>query len=175
MKFKEKGQAFESFRLLIAFILMTAVLVIILSMVHRTNTTTIIISTQKLDDGFLSASKSPGASTKIPFVIKDLKLSGIISKRRLANVSGMDPNCIFFKLGPGLKKLNNSDAQIIKKYIKMDVTVYCDFKENTNNAPSEIYSIILNASGHTIDNCYAQTYCVLFLNSAPPSTVYTNN
>lgn len=180
MVLKEKGQAFESFRLLIAFVLMTAVLVIILSMVHRTNTTTIIISTQKLDDGFLSASKSPGASTKTPFVIKDLKLSGIISKRSLSNTSGMDPNCIFFKIGPGIKELNNGDAQITKKYLKMNVTVYCDFKENVDNGtvPQYINNIITSTpshSSHTIDECNSQTYCVLFLNSAPPTEIYNNN
>jgi len=158
---KQKGQAFESFRLLIAFILMAAVLAIIIVMVNKTNQNAIIISTQKFEEGFISASKSPGTSTKVPFIIEDLRLKGIISKKRLATISELQEECIGFDLGPGIIDFPNG-AEIERGSLKMDLTVYCGFRGE----------YIAGIGNINTDNC--PTYCVLFLNKSPPSDIYSN-
>ncbi len=156
----EKGdEAFESFRLLIAFALATAVLVIIIVMVGRVNNQSIIISTAKLEEGVISASKGPGVTTETPFIIEDVMLSGIISKDRISKLTGYSKNCIAFITGPGFEN-NDAYIEVNKKYIKTDVYVYCGFG---NSIPSEITSLF---------NFNCPTYCALYFNVSPPSSLY---
>jgi len=160
IKMNEKGdEAFESFRLLIAFALATAVLVIIIVMVGRVNNQSILISTAKFEEGFVSASKGPGIGTQTPFVIEDVMLSGIISKERLSYLSGYSKECIKFESGPGFDNTNTEYIKVSKKYIKTDVYVYCGFGDDAH-----AYEFINSGD--------CSTYCVVFFNKTAPSTLY---
>jgi len=161
IKLNQKGdEAFESFRLLIAFALATAVLVIIIVMVGRVNNQSILISTAKFEEGFVSASKGPGISTKTPFIIEEIMLSGIISKERLSYLSGYSPECIIFESGPGFDNTSEKYISVNKKYIKTDVTIYCGFGDDTQAT-----------SFYIPDTC--PTYCVIYLNKTPPNNLYS--
>jgi len=155
----QKGdEAFESFRLLIAFALATAVLVIIIVMVGRVNNQSIIISTAKFEEGIVSASKGPGITTQTPFIIEDVMISGIISKERISKLTGYSKDCIAFKAGPGFE-VTDDYVKISKKYIKTDVYVYCGFGDLV---PPEI----------PIMNNICPTYCAIYFNMTPPSGLY---
>ncbi len=160
-KLNERGddEASESFRLLIAFAIAAAVLVIIIVMVGRVNHQSILISTAKFEEGFISASKGPGISTITPFVIEDVMLSGIISKDRLTYLSGYSSECIIIESGPGFENTGGKYVSVLKKYIKTDVIVYCGFGNDlhANQFVNE-------------DDC--PTYCVLFMNKSAPTSIY---
>jgi len=159
ISFNEKGdEAFESFRLLIAFALATAVLVIIIVMVGRVNNQSIIISTAKFEEGVVSASKGPGITTQTPFIIEDVMLSGIISKERISKLTGYSKECIAFKVGPGFEEADEY-VKVNKRYIKTDVYVYCGFGDNV---PGEI----------PIMNNTCPTYCAIYFNLTPSSALY---
>ncbi|MFA5746245.1 MAG: hypothetical protein WCX82_00065 [archaeon] len=171
MKFKltEKGdgESFETFRLLIAFVLALAVLVIIISMVNSTNKQAILISDQKLKEGLLSAAKSPGTSTRIPFIIEDLMLSGTISKTRISNYSGLDGNCIALVYGAGITPLNPNTNDILKikaSRLEMNVYAYCDFNDGDHPDVAE--------DQISTDSVVCPTYCVFFFNKKPDDSLY---
>ena len=157
----EKGddEASEYFRLLIAFVLATAVLVIIIVMVGRVNNQSIIISTAKFEEGIISASKGPGVTTQTPFIIEDVMLSGIISKERISKLTGYSKECILFKSGPGFDNSSTDFISINKKFMKTDVYVYCGYYGDEG-------AIILNTS----TDC--PTYCALYFNTRPDSSLY---
>jgi len=159
LKLNEKGdEAFESFRLLIAFALATAVLVIIIVMIGRVNNQSIIISTAKFEEGVISASKGPGVTTETPFIIEDVMLSGIISKERISKLTGYSKNCLVFITGPGFDN-QGEYVEINKKFIKTDVYVYCGFGDVV---PSEI----------NIMTATCPTYCAIYFNMNPPNGLY---
>ena len=163
---KGDSEAFESFRLLIGFVLATAVLTIIIVMISKIHNSSILISSQKFEEGVVSASKSPGVSSKVPFVIEDLMLSGTISKRKMAYLTGYPEECISFEIGPGIEEnKKNKDVTITKKYIKTDVYVYCDFMNDENPAP---FPDILNA----FEPACSVAYCAIFINKTPSPTLY---
>lgn len=169
MKFlkNKKGQAFESFRFLIAFVIAVAVLTIIYTMVNTINQRSIIISTERLQEGSISASKSIGTSAHHPFHLEDLMLTGRISSQQISNYTGMNKDCIYLDGGPGLDVVIEGEEYLIKKsHLKMDVYFYCDFTSSpiideteTNVITSKIYSDYIN-------NC--PTFCIVYLNKAPP-------
>lgn len=168
-KLNNKGQAFESFRLLIAFILALAILLIIFSMVNKANKESVIISTERFEEAITSASKSTGTSASIPFIIKDLMLKGNISRRRIASITNMDENCIYLDGGPGLVEGGlPGDLEIKKRYLKMDAYVYCNFNDSSINYPSNISNIV---SMEIDPSC--QRFCIIFLNKKPPSGTYS--
>jgi len=166
IKYKERGQAFEVYRLLIAFVIAVAVMSIIVVMVQKTNKESIILSYQNFEQGFISATKSPGTSSKMPFVIGDVKLSGIITKKRLSTISGLKEECIFFDAGPGIEE-TNIGVEIKKKVLKFDTTIYCNFGSVT--VDNEIGSL-LNGAG---EEC--SVYCIVFMNKSPNPDVYSEN
>jgi len=166
IKNKEKGQAFEVYRLLIAFVIAVAVMSIIIVMVQKTNNESIILSTQNFEQGIISASKSPGTSSKIPFVISDLKLSGSITKKRISDITSLNKDCIFFSAGPGIEK-TNLGVDIKQKSIKMNATVYCNFG-NAEFKPK----IIPYLTSDSVSDC--SVFCVIFMNQIPPKEIYSN-
>ena len=170
LKLNQRGDdsSSESFRLLIAFVLATAILVIIINMVNSTNKQSILISDQKLKEGIQSAAKSIKTSTQIPFIIEDLMLTGTITKRKISTYSGMDENCIGLIGGPGLEYLDNGDLRIKADNLKMNVWAYCDFFQTT--MPDEIDSEIDFNPTH--EDC--PTYCVYFFNKKPLNSLYGN-
>jgi hypothetical protein len=161
-RFSKKAQAFESYRLLIAFVLALAFLVVIYSMIQTLNQKTILISEQKFKEGIISATKAVGISTKKEFIIEDLVLSGIISNRMLENYSGINRDCFLLVPGPGFKETEASKILNIKgNFKKMDIYTYCDFESNTvssiNNYKIEIYN--------SDPDC--PVYCIIFFNKKP--------
>jgi len=169
LKLNQRGDdsSSESFRLLIAFVLAAAILVIIMNMIASTNKQSILISDQKLKEGVQSAAKSVGTSTKIPFIIEDLMLTGTITKRKISIYSGMDENCIGLIGGQGLEYLDNGDLRIKADNLKMNVWAYCDFWGTNQDVPTEI-DFVPNS-----ENC--KTYCVYFFNKKPENSLYTEN
>ncbi|MFH0905712.1 MAG: hypothetical protein V1824_00055 [archaeon] len=164
----QKGQAFESFRLLIAFILTTAILAIIYSMVRSTNEQSILISNDKLKEAAVSASKAPGTSAQNKFVVEDLQLKGLITKADISNKTNLAKECLFFKNGSGIKKLDNGDIKIENRALKMDVYIYCNFKGQGIYTNSDYYSELENCDN--IGN--ADRYCIFFFNTKPPEGTY---
>jgi len=170
LKLNQRGDdsSSESFRLLIAFVLAAAILVIILNMVNTTNKQSILISDQKLKEGVQSAVKSVGTSTRIPFVIEDLLLTGTITKRRLSTYSGMKEECIGLIGGQGLEQQENGDLRIKASNLKMNVWAYCDFWDS--DPPGDIYNAVPN-----LEQEECPTYCVYFFNKKPANSLYENN
>lgn len=161
----KKGQAFESFRLLIAFILAIAILAIIYTMVAKVNKETVIISTQKFEEAVRSASKSPGTSSVVPFVIEDVVLEGAIDKHRLGLITGLSEECLSLQAGPGIT-VTTRGVDILKK-LKMNVYVYCNYQNAEINNVDMSY--IVNT---TITSSTCPTYCVIFMNRKPPEGTY---
>jgi hypothetical protein len=157
----ERGddEASESFRLLIAFALAAAVLVIIIVMVGRVNNQSILISTAKFEEGVVSASKGPGITTETPFIIEDVMLSGIISKERISSLTSYPKKCILFITGPGFDNSSPNFISVNKKFIKTDVYVYCGY----NGDPGAIALSIPS-------DC--PTYCGIYFNKRPDSSLY---
>jgi len=169
-KLNQKGdsEAFESFRMLISFVLAAAILVIIINMVNNVNEKSVQISTQKLSEGVISGVKSVGTSARIPFVISDLLLRGTIDRRSIQNISGMNKECVFFIAGAGVDKSDNGEYISIKGTKKMDVYVYCNQTSSgivvvTNNYPEVSEDL-------STDTC--PTFCVFFFNERPNAALY---
>ena len=169
-KLNQKGdsEAFESFRMLIAFVLAAAILVIIINMVNNVNEKSVQISTQKLSEGIISGVKSVGTSARIPFVISDLLLRGTIDRRTIQNISGLNKECVFFIAGAGVDKSNNGEYISIKGTKKMDVYVYCNQTDSGFEVVSSNYSEVSN--NLTTEDC--PTFCVFFFNERPKAALY---
>lgn len=120
----KKGQAFEAYKLLIAFIIATAILGIIVMMINKTNNQAIIISNQKIEDAFLSAINSPIISMQRPFQVKNVMISGIISSARYQQLGNIEEGCFGFMTGPGVKK-EDFGVIIEKKFLKTDIYFVC--------------------------------------------------
>jgi hypothetical protein len=166
IKLSKKAQAFEAYRLLIAFVLALAFLVVIYSMVQSINEKSLLISNQKFKDGIISATKAVGISTKKEFVIDDLLLSGTISTRKLENYSGIDKECFKLVPGPGFKEDTASNILNIQgKFKKMNVYTYCDFEDApiTDDEINEYHDIIYDST--ELKQC--PVYCVIFFNKKP--------
>jgi len=179
MRLNKRGdsESFETFRLLIAFVLAMAVLVIIVSMINSTQKQSILVSEQKLKEGVLSAVKSAGTSETIPFVIDDLMLSGTISKTTFYNYTGLDTNCMAFVGGPQLlpvpESANNPLGLKIKpRYLKMNVYAYCGFIVTGDSLPSGFPTDTTSQIIQDQDTC--PTYCVFFFNTKPNCALYNN-
>ncbi len=166
----KKGQAFEAYQLLIAFIVATAILGIILVMVNKTNNQAIIISNQKIEDSFLSAINSPIVSMEKPFAVEDVLVSGIISHAKYEQLGNLEPGCFGFIVGPGILK-ESYGVQIQKKYLKTDVYFVCgksgmSSRDLTN---INIYSEITTGANAPIpnpDSC-EDLFCVMYINKKP--------
>jgi hypothetical protein len=169
MKFlkNKKGQAFESFRFLIAFVIAIAVLTIIYTMVNTINQRSIIISTERLQEGSISASKSIGTSAHHPFHLENLMLSGRISSQQISNYTGMKKECIYLDGGVGLDEVEEGKEYLIKKsYLKMDVYFYCDFTSDPIIDETETNLITSTINNNQAEEC--PTFCIVYLNKAPP-------
>ena len=167
---KQKAQAGESFRLLIAFVITVAILSIILVMVRNINNKAIVISQQKLEEGIISASKAPGISTEKKYIIEDLKLKGTISKEWISGVTGIRKECIGIDNGPGIEPIsesNNLIYEITERSLDMDVTIYCNI--SNSNEPSPIYNIL----SEDPEDC--DKFMVLFLNKNAPDEIYSGD
>lgn len=169
-KLNQKGdsEAFESYRMLIAFVLAAAILVIIISMVNNVNEESIQISTQKFSEGVISGVKSVGTSARIPFVISDLLLRGTIDRRTIQNISGLNKDCVSFIAGAGLEKSDNGEYVSIKGTKKMDVYVYCNQTNSGLSVVTENYPEVYNDL--SADDC--PTFCVFFFNERPKDALY---
>lgn len=178
LKLNSKGDdsASDVYRLLIAFVLATAVLVIIINMVTSVQKQSIIISNQKLKEGVQSAVKSAGTSAKIPFVIEDLMLSGNLSKTTIKNYSGLSEECMAFVHGAGLEPIDedNNVLRIKGKYIEMDVWAYCniDSSQIPNNLNSKYNDAVMQIEN---DEGVCPIYCVFFFNKKPDPLIYDSN
>jgi uncharacterized protein (UPF0333 family) len=165
---KKKGQAFESFRLLIAFILALAVLVIIYSMIRTTRQNALFLSNQKFKEGIVSATKAVGASTKEPFMIKDLQLSGIITTSTIESYTGIDRKALYLVSGVGFSEQSDENkAYIDGRYKDVDVQVYCDFLSNTPDISDQVENgDLIQTIKTTIDSRDPDSdiYCVIALN-----------
>ena len=176
-KLNKKGQAFESFRLLIGFILALAILSIILFMVQKTNQNSLVVSSQRLQEEIQSASKSAGVSSKIPYKIKDIKLKGNITTSKYLRKTDLNHECIYFHPGPGLEYLNNprGDIKTVRdKSITMHITIYCNF--DTSKIAGIEGGDALVTSGETGDTKGVREacpkYCLVYFNSSPPKEIY---
>lgn len=168
-KLNQKGEdsASDVYRLLIAFVLAVAILVIIMNMINSIQKQSIIISNQKLKEGVQSAVKSAGTSATIPFIIEDLMLSGNIAKTTFRNYSGLAEECMAFVYGPGLEPIND-DINVLKikgRYIEMDVWAYCNFMDIKD--PPDVSGDQINP-----DNVACPAYCVFFFNKKPDASIY---
>lgn len=165
---KGDSEAFESFRMLIAFVLAAAILVIIINMVNNVNEKSVQISTQKLSEGIISGVKSVGTSARIPFVISDLLLRGTIDRRTIQNISGLNKECVFFIAGAGVDKSENGEYVSIKGTKKMDVYVYC------NQTESGLDKVIAEYPEVNVDpfQDVCPTFCVFFFNERPKAALY---
>ncbi|MDD3178313.1 MAG: hypothetical protein PHR26_02225 [Candidatus ainarchaeum sp.] len=164
---KQKAQAEESFRLLIAFVITVAILSIILVMVRNINNKAIIISQQKLEEGIISASKAPGISTQSKYIIEDLKLKGTISKEWISGITGIEKGCIGIDNGPGIEPIAESNEliyEITERNLDMDVTIYCNI--SNSDEPSSIYNLLEKNT----EDC--EKFIVLFLNKNAPDEIY---
>jgi hypothetical protein len=160
----KKGQAFESYRYLIAFAIGVAVLTIIYTMIGSINQKSILISTQRLKEGALSASKSIRTSGEKPFYLDDLMLSGEISSAQISNYTGMSSDCIYLVGGVGLEEKEPGKIYSIQKsHLKMDVYFYCDFTEDPLVTDNNV-SFITNS----MDSNTCPTFCIVYLNTSPP-------
>lgn len=168
-KLNQKGDdsSSETFRLLIAFVLAAAMLLIIMNMIETSNKQTILVSKQKLKEEIQSAAKSTKTSTKIPFIIEDLILTGNITKTEISSYSGLDEECIGFISGPGIEVLSNGTLKIKKRHLKMNVWAYCDFWKGSINSDEINRAINLNVSR---DDC--PTFCVFYFNKKPDPEIY---
>lgn len=167
-----KGQAFEAYQLLIAFIISVAILGIIIMMVNKTNDQAIIISNQKIEDAFISAINSPIISMQKPFVVKDVLVRGIISNSRYENLGNIEEGCFSFIVGPGVK-LENYGAVIDKKYLKTDVYFVCGLSEMSPfdlDDPDTFNQITMgtNAPLPNYNDC-ERLFCVMYINKIPAS------
>ena len=161
----KRGQAFESYRLLIAFAIGVAVLTIIYAMVTAINQRAILISVERLREGSLSATKNIGNS-ETPFYLKDLMLSGRISSQQISNYSGMPYECIYLDAGIGLTEvIDGEEYKIDKSSIKMDVYFYCDFTDAPDVSDTATEVIIKNIKNNTNGTC--PTFCIVYLNKYP--------
>lgn len=179
-KLNQKGdsEAFESFRMLIAFILASAILIIIINMVNNVNEKSIQLSNQKLSEGIISGVKSVGTSARVPFVISDLLLRGQLDRRTVQNLSGLNKDCVSFVAGPGVTKSDNGEFITIKgNYRKMDVYVYCNQTAHNglnvvNSFYPEVYTDLTRNGNNPLDIC--PTFCVFFFNKKPVNDIYNN-
>jgi hypothetical protein len=158
-----KGQAFEAYQLLIAFVIATAILGIIIMMIGKTNNQAIIISDQKIEDAFLSAINSPIISMEKPFVVKDVMITGIISYDRYQNLAKIDEGCFEFMVGPGVVLENYGDV-IDKKFLKTNIYFSCGIKDMDSSLISrDIYPDLFDSN--PADNC--EKFCVMYINKMP--------
>ncbi len=165
-----KGQAFEAYQLLIAFVISVAILGIIIMMVNKTNDQAIIISNQKIEDAFISAINSPIISMDKPFVVKDVLVRGIISHSRYEQLGNIEEGCFSFIVGPGVK-LENYGAVIDKKYLKTDVYFVCglsgmSISDLTNTETYSEITTYANAPINDPDDC-ERLFCVMYINKIP--------
>ncbi len=178
LKLSRKGdsESFETFRLLIAFVLATAVLVIIISMISSTNKQSILISEQKLKEGVQSAVKSAGTSAEFPFVIEDLMLRGTISKTTISNYSGLSKECIAFVGGSQMipTDVNVDGLRIKPSYLKMNIWVYCNFQSNNQTLPLSLSSLSVDRQINQ-DSDVCPRYCVFFFNRKPEGLYNSGN
>ncbi len=162
---KQKGQAFESFRYLIAFVIAVAVLAIIYTMIGTINQRSILISTERLKEGALSASKSIRTSGENPFKLEGLILAGRISSQQIANYTGMDKDCIYVDGGVGLEEVEKGVEYIIRRnQLKMDVYFYCDFTDDPFIDNDNEVDLIVNSISSGSD---CPTFCIVYLNKSP--------
>jgi len=164
-----KGQAFEAYQLLIAFIIATAILGIIVMMISKTNSQAIIISNQKIEDAFTSAINSPVISMEKPFVVKDVLITGILSYDRFEQISGIEEGCFGFIVGPGIT-LQPYGAVVDKKYLKTNVYFSCGLKGmDIDNLPFEIYPGVSGNSPFEKNpsNDCERLFCVMYINKTP--------
>ncbi len=163
-----KGQAFEAYQLLIAFIIATAILGIIVMMISKTNSQAIIISNQKIEDAFTSAINSPVISMEKPFVVKDVLITGILSYDRFEQISGIEEGCFGFIVGPGIT-LQPYGAVVDKKYLKTNVYFSCGLRSMSDDVPFEIYPGEVGNSPFEDDpseKC-ERLFCVMYINKTP--------
>lgn len=164
----KKGQTFEAYQLLIAFIVALAILGIIFSMIEKTKSNSIIISTQKIDDAFLSAINSPIISMEKPFAVENVIITGVISDAKYENLGALEQNCFNFIPGPGIS-LESYGAEIKKKYLETDIYFVCGL-ENINqndlseNAKKTYEEISVNNYNMQAD---CELYCVMYINKTP--------
>ncbi|NCP72166.1 hypothetical protein GW835_02115 [archaeon] len=162
-----KGQAFEAYQLLIAFIIATAILGIIVMMISKTNSQAIIISNQKIEDAFTSAINSPVISMEKPFVVKDVLITGILSYERYEQISGIEEGCFGFIVGPGVT-LQPYGVIVDKKYLKTNVYFSCGLR-NMSGLPDEIYPGVSGNRPFQDDpsrEC-ERLFCVMYINKTP--------
>lgn len=170
MIYNNKGQAFEAYKLLIAFIVAAAILGIILTMVNQTNNQALIISNQKIEDGFLSAINSPIISMEKPFVVKDVLITGFINSSRFEQLGNIEPGCFGFITGPGAKK-QDFGVEIESRRLRTDVYFVCGLSGmDTSLISYEIWpgnqSIGAPFNQDPASNC-ENLFCVMYINRIP--------
>lgn len=169
MFFNSKGQAFEAYHLLIAFIVSVAILGIIFTMINKTNSNAVIISTQKIDDAFLSAINSPIVSMEKPFLVENVLISGIISLEKYKKLGKIEDGCFSFIVGPGVT-IEKYGAKINKKYLKTNVYFSCGLKDMESNLISKDiwpgFSPNQPFDKNPADNC-ERLFCVMYINATP--------
>jgi hypothetical protein len=168
----KKGQAFEAYKLLIAFIIATAILGIIVMMINKTNNQAIIISNQKIEDAFLSAINSPIISMQRPFQVKDVMISGIISSTRYEQLGNIEEGCFGFMTGPGVKK-EDYGVIVEKKFLKTDIYFVCGLEDmSDSDIILEIWQGVPDDSpfdSNPSTNC-EDLFCVMYINRIPDTT-----
>jgi hypothetical protein len=167
-----KGQAFEAYQLLIAFIIAVAILGIIVMMINKTNNQAIIISNQKIEDAFLSAINSPIISMDKPFFVRDVMVSGIISSARYEQLGNIESGCFGFLTGPGVIN-HDYGVEIEKRFLKTDVYFVCGLSEMVAPSGNDTYLEITTGSNRAIDdidNC-ERLFCVMYINRKPAGLI----
>ncbi len=165
----KKGQAFEAYKLLIAFVIAAAILGIIAVMISKTNNQAVVISYQKIENSFSSAINSPIISMEKPFVVKDVLISGIISYNRFEQLGNIEPGCFGLITGPGITK-EAYGAMIEKKYLKTDIYFRCGLGEmNDSLIPNDIWPGVTNYEPFDQDPTILceKLFCVMYINKIP--------
>lgn len=130
MKFDQKGQAFEPFNLLLGAVFALTVLVIIISAINYFDGLKVDVSTQKLFQGLVSASKQPNKDT---FTITQVqfKKDNELGKRAMSLQMGLKEEClqVIDSRAPGFEF---DEAFVRPKY---DITTNVYARCSTNKDP----------------------------------------
>lgn len=123
VKLNQKGQAFSAFQLLIGAVLALAVLAIIVSTIVYFDSLRLQVTSDKLNNGWLSAVNAPNAGI---IRVDSVTLVGgsIFTKKQFAERAGMEPECITFDSTDTVFEFNDTSVKL-KQTIQANVYIQC--------------------------------------------------
>ena len=131
-----RGQAFESFRLLIGAIIAFAVLMIIIGAVSYFDGLRTSISARRIADGLNNSIQSPNGETVI---VKDVRIQKgeTFSKTGLSRSTGIAEECFEFQASPGIDSIvswspDRFDPKSIEFTSEVQTNVYFKCSQGIN-------------------------------------------